>query len=479
MTTYLFYDTETTGLNKAFDQVLQFAAIRSDMQFKEIERTSVRIRLRPDVIPSPQAIITNRISVADFGSGVNEFEAIQQIHQLLNQPGTISLGYNTMGFDDEFLRFAFHRNLLPPYTHQFHNGCRRMDLLPITIICWLYKRAVLQWPEIDGKPSLKLEHLSTANRLVSGPSHDAGVDVAATLELARKLASEKKMWDYLAGYFIKETDARRLEELPVSFQSVTGAHRLGLMVGSEFGFQQDFQVPVLFIGNSLPYPNQTLWLCLDRPDLPATTSTRPDEKTWVIRKKLGEPGIVLPPHKRFWRQLGAPRRAIAEENLNWLQARPEILQALVKYYREYRYPLVPNVDLDAALYQIGFLSRFEEKLCRQFHAASWDERFELVDLFPNPETRALARRILFRNYYDNLPPTRLAEFEAYMRRVNPARAQDALVDHRGERRTTPAEALGEIEQLRQTGELDHFQRRLLDELQDYILKNFSQKPIIG
>ncbi len=26
---YLFYDIETTGLNKAFDQVLEFAAIRT------------------------------------------------------------------------------------------------------------------------------------------------------------------------------------------------------------------------------------------------------------------------------------------------------------------------------------------------------------------------------------------------------------------------------------------------------------------
>ena len=35
--TYLFYDIETTGLNKAFDQVLQFAAIRTDRQLNEIE----------------------------------------------------------------------------------------------------------------------------------------------------------------------------------------------------------------------------------------------------------------------------------------------------------------------------------------------------------------------------------------------------------------------------------------------------------
>ena len=136
--TYLFYDIETTGLNKAFDQVLQFAAIRTDRQLNEIDRHAITIKLRPDVIPSPQAILTNRIPIADLSSGLCEFEAIEQIHRLINQPGTISLGYNSLGFDDEFLRFSFHRNLLSPYTHQYRNGCRRMDLYPMTVIYRIY-----------------------------------------------------------------------------------------------------------------------------------------------------------------------------------------------------------------------------------------------------------------------------------------------------------------------------------------------------
>ena len=58
---YLFYDIETTGLNKAFDQVLSFAAIRTDPGLNEIERHTITVKLRPDIIPSPGAILTNRI----------------------------------------------------------------------------------------------------------------------------------------------------------------------------------------------------------------------------------------------------------------------------------------------------------------------------------------------------------------------------------------------------------------------------------
>jgi exodeoxyribonuclease-1 len=176
--TYLFYDVETSGLNKSFDQVLQFAAIRTDEKFNELERHEFLVKLNPDVIPTPQAIIINRISINKLqNEGIPEPVAIEKIHQLLNTPGTISLGYNTLGFDDEFLRFSFHRNLLPPYTHQYANFCGRADLYPITIMYYLFKPEVLNWPKLNNKTSLKLEQLNIANQFAEGMAHNAMVDV--------------------------------------------------------------------------------------------------------------------------------------------------------------------------------------------------------------------------------------------------------------------------------------------------------------
>ena len=75
---YLFYDIETTGLNKAFDQILQFAAVRTDRQLNEIDRHAVTVKLRPDVIPSPAAVLTNCIPVSVFSDGLCEYEAAEQ-----------------------------------------------------------------------------------------------------------------------------------------------------------------------------------------------------------------------------------------------------------------------------------------------------------------------------------------------------------------------------------------------------------------
>ena len=129
--TFLFYDLETTGTDPVFDQVCQFAAIRTDHSLNEIERFERFIRLRPDVIPSAAALVKTQRSISDILHGELEYEVMRDIHRLVNTPGTISIGYNSLDFDDDFLRFGFYRNLLPPYDHQWRKGCGRADLLSL------------------------------------------------------------------------------------------------------------------------------------------------------------------------------------------------------------------------------------------------------------------------------------------------------------------------------------------------------------
>jgi hypothetical protein len=68
-----------------------------------------------------------------------------------------------------------------------------------------------------------------------------------------------------------------------------------------------------------------------------------------------------------------------------------------------------------------------------------------------------------------------AEFEAYLRRANPTREDDAIVDYRGGVRMTPSAALAEIRRLKQSGRLDKNQMKLLDDLQNYINSNFPKR----
>ena len=56
--------------------------------------------------------------------GVPEHEFAAQIEQVLAQPGTIGVGYNTIRFDDEVTRFMFWRNLIDPYAREWQNELR-------------------------------------------------------------------------------------------------------------------------------------------------------------------------------------------------------------------------------------------------------------------------------------------------------------------------------------------------------------------
>ncbi len=474
--TFLFYDIETTGLSRAFDQILEFAAIRTDTDLNEIERLATQVRLRPDVVPSPAALLVNRIRVARFSSGDCEYEAMRKIHAWLNTPGTISIGYNSIGFDDEFLRFSFQRNLLPPYTHQYANRCRRMDLLPITIMFWLYARDVLDWPEPDGKASLRLEDIGAANGLFTGQSHDAVADVEAALRLARRLAREKKMWRYLEGCFHDGIDSRRAEGLPAAFESSAGPHALAVLVDNRFGTRARFQAPVLAIGHSIPYPKQSLWLRLDLPHLRETRAESVAETSWVARKRFGEPGVLLPPHERYMAQIDPERRALMAANIEWLKDNPELLTEIMRHHRDYRYPFIPDLDADASLYQAGFFPRPDEALCRAFHAASGTERIRIVDRFTSPEARTLAARLVFRNFPDELPPPLAHEPEELMRRI---RCGDPMPDHAGRPRLTPQRALADARELRQNAALGPDRLLLLEELERYITRQFDCPAALG
>ncbi|MFU8797935.1 MAG: exonuclease domain-containing protein [Gammaproteobacteria bacterium] len=474
--TYLFYDIETSGLNKAFDQVLQFAAIRTDSDLNEMERHEIWVRLSADTIPSPGAVITHHITPEATAQGLPEIEAIVKIHQLLNMPGTISVGYNTLGFDDEFLRFSFYRNLLPPYTHQWANGCSRFDIAPLCPLYYLYKNECIKWPEDPDKPgkiSLRLENLSRINQLADGSAHNAMVDVVATLELAKLLRQESEIWQYVIGFFDKNTVAERTHALLPAFTYKQQTFREGLFIHIKAGCENAYQAPVLALGNHNHYRNQMLWLRLDSEKLMQTTPATIPENTWVYKLKTGEANIVLPLTERFSR-LSQERQWRVEQNKKWLEGNPDLFFAIMNYHKNYTYPNIPHVDIDAALYQNGFLSDDEQRLCAYFHAAhSGHEKAAYLGKLPE-NLRQQAVRIMGRNYPNCLPKNHAEEFAAYLRDIATADENTILIDYKGNKRLTPNAALTELQKLRNAPEMTKEKLHLLDELEKYLHKKFKE-----
>lgn len=458
--TYLFYDIETTGLNKCFDQVLQFAAIRTDDQLNELSRHEIAVKLNNDVIPSPGAVITHRIGVADFKNGLTELEAIEKIHALFNTPGTISVGYNTLGFDDEFLRFSFYKNLLPPYTHQYANQCGRMDIYPITLLYYLFKRDHLIWPENNGVISFKLENINAANHFFEGAAHNAMVDVEVTLALARKLFSDQTMWHFVIDYFEKKTDENRIMHSDASLSLSDKQYKTGFMVNGKIGAASSYIAPVLSLGQHQHYKNQSVWLRLDNPDLSKTTLESIRENTRAFKKRLAEPPIFLPEKARYFDLLSDDRKQITQSNKSWLQKNPGIFAAIAQFHQNEKYPEVLTRDVDAALYSMDFPKPAEESLFRRFHATAPKDKLSVANQFPNKDREQQAIRIIGRHFPEFLPDNEREIFEAY-RNSTP-------VDFRGQKKLTRDAALAEIQTLSQNTSLDKQQMHLLAELKVFL-----------
>lgn len=468
MNTFLFYDLETSGLNKAFDQVLQFAAIRTDLELNELERHEIFVQLSADVIPSPAAILTHQISVTSMQQqGIPEIEAIQKIHQLLNTPGTISIGYNSLNFDDEFLRFSFYRHLLSPYSHQYANHCYRADLFPMVVTYYLFKNEILLWPKIAEKNSFKLDHLNQINKLCSGDAHNALVDVAVTVELAKRLRAEKLTWDYLLGYFNKEQTQDRILKFPqLVLQNQTC--RTALQINGSLGHKLNYQAALLQLGTHKHYSNKTVWLRLDKPELSQTTAETIASNSWALQKKICEDGFLLPLNELYVRGLDAERQTLIADNKGWLLNNPELFKKISDYHRHYIFPKIPDVDASAALYEFGFLKDVELYQCEKFHKVAPEDKHSIIAKFTNPYLQEIGIRMLGRYYPDYLPAHYTKIYEQYLQAINPENPATALVDYRGEKRLTPQKALAEISQLRLNPNLNPTQVDLLNDLEQYL-----------
>ncbi|MHB8921356.1 MAG: exodeoxyribonuclease I [Halothiobacillus sp.] len=199
---FLFYDFETTGADPRCDRPIQFAALRTNDALEPIEPPiTYYATLSPEVLPHPQAVLITGILPQTLfeAGGTPEAEFAAHIHRAMMRPDTCAVGFNSLRFDAELLRFMFWRNLRDPYAHEWKNGNSRWDVLDAARAVRLLRPEGIQWPSDEqGKPTLRLSALTSANAIAHTNAHDALGDVEATVALARLLrAQSPKLFDYL------------------------------------------------------------------------------------------------------------------------------------------------------------------------------------------------------------------------------------------------------------------------------------------
>ena len=197
---FLFYDLETFGADPRTSRIAQFAAIRTDTELNQVdEPTSIFVRPADDLLPSPTAtLITGIAPQHAMREGMNEAQAFAIIFDEMARPETCTLGYNSLRFDDEFVRHGLFRNFYDAYEREWRAGNCRWDLLDVLRLAHALRPEGLVWPKReDGATSFKLEHLAEANGVRVGDAHEALSDVRALIGLARKFRqAQPRLWDY-------------------------------------------------------------------------------------------------------------------------------------------------------------------------------------------------------------------------------------------------------------------------------------------
>ena len=487
---YIFYDLETTGQNACFDQVIRFAAKVTDDKLYILKHHNIDIKLRNDIIPHPKALLVNRLSIEQLRVGKNEYDAFKKIHNIMNQPNSINIGYNSLSFDDKFLRFGFFRNLFEPYTHQYKNNNFRADLYKMIMVYYLFKKdGSITWPMPNNRLSLRLEQINAINSLYEGMSHDAEVDVFVTIELAKKLQSiDYKMWDYLISSFKADNDKHYFSNLPDLECINEKKYKIGVFISNKNGLASSYASPVIELctahENKEKKEKKKRLLRLDTYDFSEFSEddfVNRIEKG-ILTKTFGEPDFILPFSDKYLRIFNENIVGLAKSNLAWLKHNPQCLENLIENHRNKNYEKSDiMIDLDASLYEGGFFNIEEKKISNQFHKGNESQKIEIISSLSAKGEKnrivKIAKRILGRNFFDYINHDEKEKYIKYLSSI--FHKEPSMVDYAGKLRANPKIILKETRELLKNSNNNAEDNKILQQLETLIEEKIQIQQDLG
>lgn len=383
---------------------------------------NVLVALSDEVLPDPAAVVLTGITPQKtLEEGYSEADFLRLLHEQVLTPGTIILGFNSVRFDDEFMRYTLYRNFYDPYEWCWQDGRSRWDMLDVVRMTRALRPDGIEWPfDENGQPMNRLEKLSAVNGLDHEQAHDALSDVLALIAVAKLIKTKQpQLFDYLLKMRDKKEVAKlaNLED-PKPFVYASGRYPKDVLhttVALPVG-------PGSKPGSVLVYDlrsDPTQWVGKSVEDLKAIRFAK-----WEDRQK---PGFVPLPVKELAYNkcpavapLGvldeAAQKRIKldiptiEKHLSTLRT-AGILDAMrAVFARDSAFP--KSKDVDGALYD-GFVNERDKPKMSAVRAA---DRTTLADFNPgfvDERLAALLVRYKARNYPQSLTADERAGWEDY------------------------------------------------------------------
>lgn len=467
---FLFYDLETSGFSPREARIMQFAGQRTDLQLNPIGKPhNYLLRLSEDVLPDPDAVLITGITPqATLAEGIHEAEFLKIFQEQIATPDTIFVGFNTVRFDDEFMRFLHYRNFYDPYEWQWQNGKSRWDLLDLVRMTRALRPDGIKWPfDSKGNPTNRLELLTSLNGLDHANAHDALSDVQATIAIAQMIrARQPKLFDFL----LKMRDKKAVAEL------VTASDPFVYTSGK---YPSEFEKTTV-VDVVAEHPSGQGVLVFDlRHDPTPFAELDAGELAEALRWRPKEDlGLRLPVKTLKFNRCPAvaPLSVFDEASQKRLKLSPELFRTnrqklqpirdqlgnkivealkLLDTQRQARL-LEDEADVDARLYE-GFFANTDRSKMSVVRAASVDELRALDLTFDDARLEPLLSLYKARNFPKTLSDEERATWEQFRERK--------LLSGGTESRM--AKFFNRLEELAKRSDLTGEQRYLLEELQLY------------
>ncbi|MEL7803206.1 exonuclease domain-containing protein [Sulfitobacter pontiacus] len=385
---FVFYDFETTGTSPSFDQPIQFAAILTDYDFNQVERVDIRCRLSPHILPAPWAMAVTGVTpeqLIDLNLP-SWFDCSDQIRGLIKRwaPATWT-GYNSIAFDEEFLRQPFYQNLHPNiYQTQFdHND--RLDLMKVIYAVWDRAPDILEWPRDENdRISFKLDRLAPASGFTAHNAHDALGDVEATIYMASLIRDRAPaVW----AQCLRNQDKNEVSDTLNSGQP--------LLLIERFGAAPPLSYLGVYAGTNPQNRNAMGFLDLEASNVAELVDA--DDVT-LAKAVSGSPKLIrtvsINKVPNIFTILIPKPVDVAAAKLVGSRSdfQKRVGQALADRFADRKEP----DHVEKQIYG-GFYSAADKHILEEFEAADWRRRAELVAKLEDARLRQLGRRLIYWN----------------------------------------------------------------------------------
>ena len=463
MSNFVFYDFETSSSNKHWGQIIQIGAILTNDNLDELDRFDVRCRLSPGIIPEAMALIVNKTSPTMLKkSNLSHYEMIRQFVETLKKWGKATyIGFNSIEFDEEFLRSTLFQTLEYPYITST-NGNTRGDMLSLARAANLYYPNTLKNSKNEkGNDVYKLDQMAPLNGIEHGDAHSAIGDVVATLGIAKLIAKKApNVWK-------------------ASLMTLDKNQTLELIKNETYFCTNEY-----FYGKSRPYVQtfvcqhpQYQWpLCFDLRHDPNIYLKMPIQELTAVMKKQPKfirtirhnkhPVIMNPKYGEKFDEYKIIGTSKLQERAKLIRGNNEFAEKISTIKRlesEEKEQSKSQEDLyeEESIYT-KFTTAEDNKIMPEFHSVNWDKKLSIISKFKDERLKYFGKKLLYME-----KPELLSKEDYNLIHKDIAKK---LLSTNNEKWNTIPRTYAEIDTLRAKFEKENHQDKLviLDEINAYV-----------